>query len=140
MTSITHGSTLVSNLSFSPTLPSFGPSRHKLNHIQGIPFAKTSRFEHSYLYNESDSLGVVNATSYGPICPQKTTGSILTLNSSYSIVLGADGTAIGPAVGEVVDSIYNSLGADRSEDCLSINVQTPQNITADAKLPVLIWM
>lgn len=107
---------------------------------KGIPFAKAGRFEHSYLYNESDSLGVIDATSYGPICPQKTTGSILSLNSSYSLVLGAEGTAIGALAGSLVDAVLNSVGADRQEDCLSINVQTPQNITADAKLPVLIWM
>lgn len=83
---------------------------------------------------------MINATEYGPICPQKSTGSILTLNSSYSLVLGAEGTAIGTLAGSFVDAILNSVGADRQEDCLSINVQTPQNITADAKLPVLIWM
>lgn len=106
----------------------------------GIPFAKAGRFEHPALYNASDALGTVNATSYGPICPQKTTGSILTLNSSYSLLLGQEGTAIGTVVGSLVDTLYNSLGVDRQEDCLSINVQTPQNITVDAKLPVLIWM
>lgn len=110
------------------------------SHVVGIPFAKAGRFEHSSLYNASDALGVIDATKYGPICPQKTTGSILSLNSSYSLVLGAEGTAIGTLAGSLADAVLNSVGADRAEDCLSINVQTPQNITADAKLPVLIWV
>lgn len=111
-----------------------------LTSCAGIPFAKAGRFEHPSLYNESDALGVINATQYGPICPQKTTGSILTLNSSYSLALGAEGTVIGTLAGSLADAVLNSVGADRREDCLSINVQTPQNITADAKLPVVMWM
>lgn len=67
-------------------------------------------------------------------------GSILTENSNSSLILGAAGVEIGPIVGNIVDNFYNTVGQERSEDCLFINVQTPQNISADAKLPVLIWM
>lgn len=83
---------------------------------------------------------MVDATIYGPTCPQKTTGSISTLNSSSSLVLGKEDTTIGTIVGDLVDAIYDSLGANRQEECLPINVQNPQNIAADAKLPVLIWI
>lgn len=91
----------------------------------GIPFARAGRFEHLRLYN--DSLGVFKATNYGPTCPQKTAGSILSLNSSYSLALGEEGVAVGTAVGGVVDALFESIGVERDEDCLFINVQTPQN-------------
>ncbi|CAN8101770.1 unnamed protein product [Discula destructiva] len=104
----------------------------------GIPFAQAGRFEHSRLY--SDPLGVLEATKYGAICPQMSAGSVLTENPNSSLILGEAGVAIGPIVGEVVDALFNFAGQERSEDCLFINVQTPQNITADAKLPVLIWI
>lgn len=104
----------------------------------GIPFAQAGRFEHAQLYNES--LGVFDASEYGAICPQMSTGSILTENSNSSLIFGAAGVAIGPIVGDLVDTLFNAIGDERGEDCLFINVQTPQNITADAKLPVLLWM
>lgn len=66
--------------------------------------------------------------------------SILTETHNSSLILGEAGVAVGPLVGGLVDTLFNTLGRERSEDCLFINVQTPQNITADAKLPVVIWM
>lgn len=29
---------------------------------------------------------------------------------------------------------------EQSEDCLNVNVQRPYNTSANAKLPVLLWM
>lgn len=104
----------------------------------GIPFAQAGRFEHPRLYEES--LGAFNATGYGPTCPQKSAGSILSLNSTYSLALGEEGVVVGAAVGGIVDALFESIGVERDEECLFINVQTPQNISSDAKLPVLLWM
>ncbi|CCF32799.1 carotenoid ester lipase [Colletotrichum higginsianum] len=104
----------------------------------GIPFASAGRFEHPQLFTQQ--LGDFDGSSYGPICPQKTTASILTKNSSSSLVLGETGTAIGPVVGALADTVFNTLGQTRSEDCLLINVQTPVNASRGDKLPVVIWI
>ncbi|KAL2881481.1 hypothetical protein SGCOL_003047 [Colletotrichum sp. CLE4] len=104
----------------------------------GIPFASAGRFEHSQLYTEQ--LGDLDASDYGPICPQKTTTSILTTDSNSSLVLGKLGTQIGPIVGALADTVFNTIGRTRSEDCLLINVQTPVDATKGDKLPVVIWI
>jgi acetylcholinesterase len=106
--------------------------------IPGIPFATAGRFEHPQLYSEQ--LGDFDGSNYGPICPQHSTGSILTLNSSRSLVLDQTGTAIGPVVGALADTALNFIGRTRSEDCLSINVQSPVGTTKRDKLPVVIWI
>lgn len=66
-------------------------------------------------------------------------GSILTHGSDDETTLGQVGSEIGPVVGSLVDSLYE-FPANRSEDCLSINVQVPEGTTADAKLPVIFWI
>ncbi|KAJ0347526.1 hypothetical protein COL154_009607 [Colletotrichum chrysophilum] len=104
----------------------------------GIPFASAGRFEHSQLYTEQ--LGEFDGSSYGPICPQKTTGSILSMNSSSSLILGKTGTAIGPIVGALADTVFDTIGQTRSEDCLLINVQAPVDAKKGDKLPVVIWI
>lgn len=85
-------------------------------------------------------MGDFDGSNYGPICPQKTTASILTTNSSSSLLLGQTGTAIGPIVGSLADTVFNTIGQTRSEDCLLINVQTPVDATKGDKLPVVIWI
>ncbi|KAL1718334.1 Alpha/Beta hydrolase protein [Schizophyllum commune] len=50
----------------------------------------------------------LNATSYGPGCPQPDT-----LGVAYE---------------------------DQSEDCLTVNILRPANISSEAKLPVLVWV
>ncbi|TDZ54613.1 Lipase 3 [Colletotrichum trifolii] len=104
----------------------------------GIPFASAGRFEHPQLYTEQ--LGEFDGSNYGPICPQKTTASVLSTNSSSSLVLGQTGTAIGPVVGALADTVFNTVGQTRSEDCLLINVQTPADASRGDKLPVVIWI
>ncbi|KAH8767278.1 carotenoid ester lipase [Diaporthe sp. PMI_573] len=104
----------------------------------GIPFATAGRFEHPQLFTEQ--LGEFDGSNYGPICPQHSTGSILTLNSASSLILAQTGTAIGPVVGALVDTAFNIIGRTRSEDCLSINVQAPIGATKGDKLPVVIWI
>lgn len=109
-----------------------------LNFTLGIPFASAGRFEHAQLYTEQ--LGDFDGSSYGPICPQQSAGSILSLNSSESLILGRTGTAIGPIVGALADTTLNTIGRTRSEDCLFINVQVPVGATKGDKLPVVIWI
>jgi acetylcholinesterase len=45
-------------------------------------------------------------------------------------------------LGEIVGAIVEGLGpiSPQSEDCLSINVQVPENTSADAKLPIIMWI
>ncbi|KIW07059.1 uncharacterized protein PV09_01950 [Verruconis gallopava] len=103
----------------------------------GIPFAEAGRFEQPRLYNHS--IGTFNAVEYGAICPQHSIGAILTTGSEDRSLLGEVDSEIGPIVGILVESIY-SFSANRSEDCLFINVQTPQNISSDAALPIIFWI
>lgn len=62
------------------------------------------------------------------------------MNSSSSLILGEMGTAIGPIVGSLADTVFNTIGQTRSEDCLLINVQAPVNSTKGDNLPVVIWI
>lgn len=107
------------------------PSKRRTDrHAQGIPFATAGRFEHPQLYTEQ--LGDFDGSSYGPICPQKTTASILSMNSSSSLVLGEAGTAIGPVVGALADTVFNTIGQTRSEACSATcrPPRTPQGGTS----------
>lgn len=62
------------------------------------------------------------------------------MNSTRSLILGEAGTEIGPVVGSLVDTVFNTIGLTRSEDCLLINVQAPVGATKGDKLPVVIWI
>lgn len=62
------------------------------------------------------------------------------MNSSSSLILGKTGTAIGPIVGALADTVFNTIGQTRSEDCLFINVQAPVDAKKGDKLPVVIWI
>ena len=79
-----------------------------LTFLQGIPFASAGRFKHLQLYAEQ--LGEFDGSNYGPIYPQKTTGSILSMNSSSSLILGETGTVISPVVSALADTVFNNIG------------------------------
>ncbi|KAF7316009.1 Carboxylic ester hydrolase [Mycena indigotica] len=59
--------------------------------------------------------GVKNATSPGPACPQQ---------------------ALTPGPGGDLPKSYNTT----SEDCLTLSVFAPRNVTTQAKLPVFVWI
>lgn len=91
----------------------------------------SSRFDHSTVYEGSgDTDGqVIDASDYGPACPQHEGVSLaapddLGLGSTLSLLEGT------PLLAGVLK---------QSEDCLSINVQRPQNESL-TDLPVVVWM
>ncbi|KAL5335517.1 Alpha/Beta hydrolase protein [Aspergillus crustosus] len=94
----------------------------------GIPFGVAPRFDHPYLVNETLE-GVQDATRYGDACPQQQLVSVLAPNDlKLGALLGlAEFALLNPAL-------------KQSEDCLSINVQTPSGISPDANLPVILWI
>ena len=94
----------------------------------GIPYGKIpSRFRRSQLVH-LETLGpdVVDATAYGPSCPQPPTWT-LDRNSRAYLYEGAQPSA---------DPVASEL------DCLRLNIYTPaESTSADAsKLPVLVWI
>lgn len=72
-------------------------------------------------YNTSQTV-----TSYGDSCPQQE----VTLPAPF-----IDGTLPVEIVDEVVNVLFDAI-LPNSEDCLTINVITPANATANSKLPV----
>ncbi|KDR70957.1 hypothetical protein GALMADRAFT_144423 [Galerina marginata CBS 339.88] len=80
----------------------------------GIPFARAPRFElprpiHPYI-------GHINATAYGPACPQQ------------ALSPGSPLIPISPPPSSI------------SEECLSLNVYVPAGTSPSAKLPVAFWI
>ncbi|PSN73298.1 alpha/beta-hydrolase [Corynespora cassiicola Philippines] len=76
----------------------------------------------------SKPLGTFNATVLPRACPQKTLAGDLPILEDF------------PEVVQAVYSAYLIPLPDVGEDCLTLNVQRPADITADAKLPVLFWI
>ena len=99
----------------------------------GIPFAKAGRFENPTVYSAADKLvGVQDATQYGLACPQvETTATQAPGESSQikNILVAIEQVAFPPI-------------SRQGEDCLSINVQVPSNLslTTMANLPVIMWI
>ncbi|KAK4496750.1 hypothetical protein PRZ48_012733 [Zasmidium cellare] len=102
-----------------------------VNSFLGMPFAKAGRLENPVVYNSSDKLaGVQDATKYGKACPQQeaTATQFSSGNSQANAVLAAiEQVAFGPI-------------SNQGEDCLTINVQMPANVSSTDNLPVLMWI
>lgn len=99
------------------------------NNYLGIPYAHAPRFDHAQLFNDKLE-GVQQATEYGDVCPQH-----LLVPSIVAPDIGEVGEAISFVEAlPLAQDIYQ-----QSEDCLSINIQRPQdqNLTG---LPVLLWI
>ncbi|CAA7261544.1 unnamed protein product [Cyclocybe aegerita] len=94
----------------------------------GIPFAKPPVGNLRYRLPQANApyQGSYDATSFGPSCPQKSTG--------IPVLIGLTSQAA-----EVVDSVYKKISPD-AEDCLTLNVIKPASTTPTSKLPVLIWI
>lgn len=91
----------------------------------------SSRFDHSTVYHGSgaEEDKVIDASNYGPACAQHEIVSVL---APYDGGLGGTLSLL-----EATPLFQGVL--KQSEDCLSINVQRPQD--EDLKdLPVVIWM
>ncbi|UZJ57601.1 hypothetical protein CBS101457_006921 [Exobasidium rhododendri] len=95
----------------------------------GLPFGTAKRFEPATLFSTKLS-GVQDATTYGNICPQSE------LTSADYPGLGA----LSAFIDKFEDILVSGPIGRESEDCLKINVQFPKNTSADAKLPVALWI
>jgi hypothetical protein len=95
----------------------------------GIPYAHAPRFDHARLFNDQLS-GVQQATQYGDVCPQH-----LLVPSIVAPDIGGVGEAISFVEAlPLAQDVYQE-----SEDCLSINIQRPQDQSLK-DLPVVLWI
>ncbi|TFK42160.1 Alpha/Beta hydrolase protein [Crucibulum laeve] len=69
----------------------------------------------------------ITATQYGPACPQQSASFLHVPN-------------IIDELENVVDKVLNHTEKQESEDCLTINVIRPENVTSSDKLPVVLWI
>ncbi|KAI0084373.1 carotenoid ester lipase precursor [Irpex rosettiformis] len=97
------------------------------NRFLGIPFAKppTGDLRFRLPVANDPYTGVVNATAFGPACPQQTL--------QYTI---PDNLA--PEAKAVLAATSGSL--PDAEDCLTINIWQPSDVAEGTKLPVVIWI
>ncbi|TCD61801.1 hypothetical protein EIP91_007887 [Steccherinum ochraceum] len=73
--------------------------------------------------------GTIDVSDFAPICPQH----LIELPSELPPTLDVGMTL------RIVTGVYNAT-APQSEDCLSLNIWTPPNVSGDSKLPVAVWI
>ncbi|KAI0770567.1 Alpha/Beta hydrolase protein [Fomes fomentarius] len=102
-----------------------------LERFLGIPFAQPPigdlRLRLPQLLTSYN--GTLNATAYGNQCLAQAGPSIPTESPELFQDIVAFATRVG-----------GGSDVPQSEDCLSINVIRPANISVDAKLPILVWI
>lgn len=102
-----------------------------VNSFLGMPFAKAGRLENPVVYNSTNKLsGVQDATKYGKACPQQ----------EGIATQFAPGQSQANAVLAAIEQVAFAPILNQGEDCLTINVQMPANVTLTDKLPVLMWI
>jgi carboxylesterase type B len=101
----------------------------KTDNYLGIKYAHAPRFDHAQLFNDKLE-GVQQATQYGDVCPQHQLAP-----SEVSPGLGK----VGEAISYVNTLPFAQAATKQSEDCLSINVQRPQDQSL-TDLPVVVWI
>ncbi|KAK6086733.1 carboxylesterase [Seiridium cupressi] len=74
----------------------------------------------------TSSFGTIDATGLGPSCPQ--------------MFLSTEGDLLTSVLGYLIDTPLFQTVTDQTEDCLTINVKRPIGTTADANLPVLVYI
>ncbi|EIM86909.1 carotenoid ester lipase precursor [Stereum hirsutum FP-91666 SS1] len=72
--------------------------------------------------------GTYNASTFGPSCPQQSP------IFDPSVI-----STIAPVVASLGD-LFASATNSQSEDCLTVDVIVPNNVSADARLPVIVWI
>lgn len=106
-----------------------GSTTNGIDSFKGIPFAQPPvgalRLKPPQPFNSS--FGTFDATQDPAACPQ----FINLFNPDF---LPAD------ALDQLLNSPLLQTATNQDEDCLTINVQRPAGVSADAKLPVLFWI
>ncbi|KAJ8691273.1 hypothetical protein PTI98_010862 [Pleurotus ostreatus] len=121
-----------------------GTSTGRITKYLGIPYAKPPIGDRRLRLPEPNSpyFGVLDATVYGPACPQHRPGGfpIPTAVGSDVLDLFVNTSAKYLAEGRArwIDAIPDS--GPENENCLSINVQVPSEATSSSRLPVLVWI
>ena len=91
-------------------------------HFLGLQYASIpARFRQAKLIDPRDQIGSLDATNYGPRCPQPPDAA-----KKYREHLFA-----GAGVSESWEDEF---------DCLNLNVYAPVEALASSKLPVLVWI
>ncbi|TFK34734.1 Alpha/Beta hydrolase protein [Crucibulum laeve] len=72
--------------------------------------------------------GNLTATQYGPSCPQQ---SLPPVNAP---------DIVGSEAFQIIEDELTTTEKEQSEDCLTINIIRPQNVTKSDKLPVVLWI
>ncbi|KAL4893624.1 Alpha/Beta hydrolase protein [Aspergillus ambiguus] len=113
----------------SPSATIVGNSHLGLDGFNNIPFAQqptgTQRLKPPQPL--TSPLGTVDATGASRSCPQF---YFSTNNTEFP----------GSVVGQLANIPLFQTATNAGEDCLGLDIRRPAGITADAKLPVLVWI
>ncbi|KDR85818.1 hypothetical protein GALMADRAFT_84978 [Galerina marginata CBS 339.88] len=111
-----------------------GVSQGALSKFLGIPFAAPPIGDLRFRLPQAITTynGSINATSYGASCPQQTIEPPIQFGDIFNFSI--------PLLNDLRNNRSNSSSIPESEDCLTINVIKPSNVSGDAKLPVLVWI
>lgn len=114
------------NLSYATVV---GSSALGIDSFKGIPFAQppTGQLRLKPPQSINSSLGTIDATGVPTSCPQ-----FLFSDNSSDI--------LSDVIADLEDTYLAQVATDTSEDCLTLNVQRPANVSSSSKLPVLFWI
>ncbi|KAI0709642.1 alpha beta-hydrolase [Cerioporus squamosus] len=73
--------------------------------------------------------GIINATTYGHPCLQQAMN-----------IFGGFPPEVLQGLQPLFEALSPSANVTESEDCLNLNIVRPANVSADAKLPVVVWL
>ncbi|KAI5285639.1 hypothetical protein KEM54_000409 [Ascosphaera aggregata] len=115
----------------SPDATIHGSSAGGVDSFKSIPFAVPPVGKNRLTVPEpiKESLGTIDATSYGAACPQ-----------FYFSVEYDQGLIPTNIIGRLMDCPFFQEILDYDEDCLTLHIWRPSNVNPDAKLPVLFWI